>query len=253
MSIQVALHHRTSYTYDRPVTLGPQIIRLRPAPHCRTPIDSYSLHVSPENHFVNWQQDPHGNFLARIVFEEKVTSFSVDIDLIANMSVINPFDFFVEADAEQFPFQYKPEELSELTQYLAAEPVEPLMQEFLDSVDRSHERTIDFLVGLNSKLHQHIDYVVRMEPGVQSCKETLEKRSGSCRDSAWLLVQVLRQMGLAARGIWPSPVNNPLVGSSPTQPAPGRKTSVQACRSVKSTSVPEGPSGDFTSGLRCIK
>ncbi len=199
MSIQVALHHRTSYTYDRPVTLGPQIIRLRPAPHSRTPIDSYSLRVSPEKHFVNWQQDPHGNFLARIVFEEKVSHFSIDVDLIANMSVINPFDFFVEEDAEKFPFQYKPEEESELKQYLVTEPIDPLLQQFLDSVDRSHERTIDFLVALNGQLHDHIDYVVRMEPGVQTCHETLQKRSGSCRDSAWLLVQVLRQLGFAAR------------------------------------------------------
>lgn len=199
MSIRVALHHHTSYTYDRPIHVGPQVIRLRPAPHCRTPIESYSLRVTPENHFINWQQDPFGNFLARVVFEEKISHLTIDVDLVANLSVINPFDFFVEADAEKHPFPYKPEELDELKQYLVAEPVGEHLAAFLETVDHGHERTIDFLVHLNQKLEQHIEYAIRMEPGVQDCEETLAKRSGSCRDSAWLLVQILRQLGLAAR------------------------------------------------------
>ena len=199
MSIKVALHHRTRYSYDRPVKVGPQVIRLRPAPHCRTPIESYSLKVTPEEHFINWQQDPHGNFLARVVFEQKVEQLTIDVDLIANLSVINPFDFFVEAEAEKHPFAYKPEELEALKPYLVTEPVGPQLAEYLTKIDHSHGRTIDFLVGINRELQEHIDYVVRMEPGVQTCEETLGKRSGSCRDSAWLLVQVLRQLGLAAR------------------------------------------------------
>ena len=199
MSIKVALHHHTSYTYDRPIHVGPQVIRLRPAPHCRTPIESYSLRVTPENHFINWQQDPHGNFLARIVFEEKIPHLTIDVDLVVNLSVINPFDFFVESAAEKHPFKYEPEELDELKPYLVTEKVGPLLTGFLETVCHDHERTIDFLVDLNQKLEKGIDYVVRMEPGVQSCEETLEKRSGSCRDSAWLLVQILRNLGLAAR------------------------------------------------------
>lgn len=199
MSIKVALHHHTSYAYDRPINVGPQVIRLRPAPHCRTPVNSYSLRVSPENHFINWQQDPHGNFLARIVFEEKIDHLTIDVDLVADMSVINPFEFFVETDAENHPFEYKPEELQELKPYLVTEPVGDKLASFLDSVDHDHERTIDFLVALNRQLEKHIEYVVRMEPGVQTCEETLTKQSGSCRDSAWLLVQVLRNLGLAAR------------------------------------------------------
>ena len=199
MSIRVALHHHTSYVYDRPITAGPQVIRLRPAPHCRTPIESYSLRVTPEDHFINWQQDPHGNFLARIVFEKKISNFRVDIDLVANMSVINPFDFFVEEEAEKYPFAYQPEELEELKPYLAVEPAGDRLMQFLATIDQDHERTIDFLVAVNQQLERHIDYVVRLEPGVQTCEETLTKRSGSCRDSAWLLVQILRHLGLAAR------------------------------------------------------
>ncbi|MEM9410954.1 MAG: transglutaminase family protein, partial [Planctomycetota bacterium] len=199
MSIKVALHHHTSYRYDRLVNAGPQVIRLRPAPHCRTPIKSYSLRVTPEEHFINWQQDPHGNFLARIVFERKISQFTVDVDLVANLSVINPFDFFIEEDAEDHPFRYNSEELEELKPYLVTKPVGPLLSKFLGSVNHDHERTIDFLVDLNQQLEKQIKYVVRMEPGVQSCEETLEKRTGSCRDSAWLLVQILRHLGLAAR------------------------------------------------------
>jgi uncharacterized protein (DUF2126 family) len=199
MSIRVALHHHTSYQYDREIEVGPQVIRLRPAPHCRTPLESYSLRVTPENHFINWQQDPHGNFLARIVFEEKISHLTIDVDLVANMSVINPFDFFVESEAESHPFEYSAETLEELKPYLVAEPTGEHLSKFLETIDHDHERTIDFLVNLNQKLQSHIDYVVRMEPGVQTCEQTLEKKSGSCRDSAWLLVQVLRHCGLAAR------------------------------------------------------
>lgn len=199
MSIRVALRHQTCYRYDRPISVGPQVIRLRPAPHCRTPVESYSLRISPEEHFINWQQDPHGNFLARIVFEKKISSMTIDVDLVANLSVINPFDFFVETYAEKYPFEYQVEERLDLKPFLVAETAGPRLREFLGSIDSSHERTIDFLVDLNQQLEKRIEYIVRLEPGVQSCEETLATRKGSCRDSAWLLVQVLRHLGLAAR------------------------------------------------------
>ena len=199
MSIRVALHHVTSYAYDRPVALGPQVIRLRPAPHCRTKILSYSLKVSPADHFVNWQQDPHGNWLSRHVFPEKATKFKIEVDLTAELSVINPFDFFIEAHAEEFPFAYTPEESIELAPYLVTEPQDEKFAAYLAGVSRERVRTVDFLVGLNTRLSQEIKYVIRMEPGVQAPEETLTLQSGSCRDSAWLLVHLARQLGLAAR------------------------------------------------------
>ncbi len=199
MSIHAALNHVTHYRYDRPVQLGPQVVRLRPAPHCRSKVISYSLRVEPTGHFINWQQDPFANYQARLVFPEKTTEFKVTVDVVVEMAVYNPFDFFLEPSAEKFPFAYAPEVAQELAPYLACEPAGPLVQAYLDRIDRRPRATIDFLVALNQQLQQDVRYLIRMEPGVQKPEETLQKASGSCRDSGWLLVQLLRHCGLAAR------------------------------------------------------
>ncbi len=199
MSIHAALHHVTHYKYDRPVQLGPQVVRLRPAPHCRSNVISYSLRVEPAEHFVNWQQDPFANYLARLVFPKKTTEFKVTVDLVVEMAVYNPFDFFLEPHAENFPFKYSKEQAEELAPYLVADPATPLVQAYLDKIDRTEKRTIDFLVQINQQVQQDVKYLIRMEPGVQTPEETLQNASGSCRDSGWLLVQLLRHMGLAAR------------------------------------------------------
>src|SRR5262249_41817900 len=152
----------------RPVSLGPQLIRLRPTPHCRTGIRSYSLTVAPADHFVNWQQDPHGNWIARFVFPEKTLEFSVTVDLLAEIEVINPFDFFVEPYAETFPFDYPSELKEELAAYLEPEPAGPRLTEWLASIPRGVGNTVEFLVGLNQRLRREISYVIRMEHGVQA-------------------------------------------------------------------------------------
>jgi len=192
--IIAALHHLTSYKYDRPVTLGPQIVRLRPAPHSRSQILSYSLKVKPEKHFINWQQDPHGNWLARYVFPEPTTEFRVEVDLTVNMAVFNPFDFFLEPTAERFPFKYETGLLKELAPFLEVTTVGSLVTEYLRGVDRTEVRSIDFLVNLNRRLSQEIKYLIRLEPGVQSPEQTLQLRSGSCRDTGWLLVHLFRHL-----------------------------------------------------------
>ena len=199
MSIHAVLHHETRYAYDRDVTLSPQIIRLKPAPHCRTPVLSYAIRVEPEPHFINWQQDPFSNWLARVVFPEPVREFNVIVDLVADMAVYNPFDFFVEESAEFFPFEYAKGLLEDLKPYLRTEKPGPLLQAYLDKIPRDKTRTVDFVVGLNQQLQGQISYLIRMEPGVQTPEETLGKASGSCRDSGWLLVQILRHLGMAAR------------------------------------------------------
>jgi uncharacterized protein (DUF2126 family)/transglutaminase-like putative cysteine protease len=199
LAIHVALSHVTHYKYDRLVTLGPQIVRLRPAPHCRTPILSYSLRIEPADHFVNWQQDPFANYLARLVFPEKTREFKVTVDLVAEMAVYNPFDFFLEDSAEKFPFRYDPALATELAPYTVVEEQGPAFDAFVAGIPREPLATMDFMVALNQRLQADIRYLIRMEPGVQTPEETLTLASGSCRDSGWLMVQVLRKLGLAAR------------------------------------------------------
>ncbi|MDD2844245.1 MAG: transglutaminase family protein [Rhodoferax sp.] len=199
MSIHAALNHVTHYTYDRLVALGPQVVRLRPAPHCRSKIISYSLKIEPEGHFINWQQDPFANYQARLVFPDKTQEFKVTVDVVMDMAVYNPFDFFLEPEAEEFPFSYQPDLKQELAPYLTPDPVTPLVQAYLDKIDRTKRRSVLFLVDLNQSVHHAIKYTIRMEPGVQTPEETLTLASGSCRDSAWLMVQLLRNCGLAAR------------------------------------------------------
>ena len=208
MSIKVALEHRTTYQFERPVELGAHVVRLRPAPHTRTPIEAYSLTVSPANHFVNWQQDPFGNWLARLVFPEKVSRLEITVGLVADMVVVNPFDFFIEEHAETYPFAYEPSLAADLAPYLR--PVGegdddvpgPLVTAFRDRLPEpppAGTAMVPFLVQLNAAVYRAVDYSVRMEAGVQSPDETLQRGIGSCRDSSWLLVSLLRQYGLAAR------------------------------------------------------
>ncbi|WP_035612481.1 transglutaminase family protein [Haloferula sp. BvORR071] len=199
MAIRVGLHHLTEYRYDREVNLSPHVIRLRPCVHSRTPILAYSLTIEPANHFLNWQQDPFGNWNARVVFPEKTRHLKIVVDLVADMTVINPFDFFLEEYAEEFPFQYPPNLAHELSPYLKIRESGPRLMQWLEGISREKRRTIDFLVDVNSRINQALGYVIRLEAGVQSCEQTFEVGKGSCRDFAYLLVQALRHLGLAAR------------------------------------------------------
>ena len=229
MSIHVGIEHRTSYRFDRPVGLSPHVIRLRPAPHSRTPILAYSLKVTPAEHFVNWQQDPFGNYLARFVFPEKATELTVTVDLVADMTVINPFDFFIDEEARAFPFAYDAGLARDLAPYLVLADGGPLLDEWmaaLPPLPAGRMATVDFLVDINARVQRAVDYSIRMEPGVQTPDETLEKHLGSCRDSAWLLVQILRRLGLAARFV--------------------SGYLVQLVADLKPVDGPSGPTADFT-------
>ncbi len=229
MSIKVALEHRTTYDFADPTLLGPHVVRLRPAPHTRTPIEAYSLDITPADHFVNWQQDPFGNWTARVVFPEKVSRLDITVGLVADLRVINPFDFFVEPYAASFPFVYEAGLAADLAPYLR--PVEhadrvEAMRSSLPATPAEGQSTVDFLASVNAAVHHAVAYSVRMETGVQSPDETLHRAIGSCRDSAWLLVALLRRCGLAARF-----VSGYLVQLTADQPA---------------LDGPSGTSADFT-------
>ena len=226
MSIRVACKHLTHYHFDRLVNLTPHVLRLRPAAHSRTPIRSYALRIAPDKHFINWQQDPFGNYLARLVFPEKTRELKIEVEVVVDMTVINPFDFFIEESAEKIPFVYEPQLRKELAPYFEVEEPGPLLSAWLQEVDRSATPTVDFLVSLNQKVWKTVNYSVRMEPGVQSCEETLERALGSCRDSGWLLVQILRHLGLAARFV--------------------SGYLIQLTADEKSLDGPSGPEADFT-------
>jgi uncharacterized protein (DUF2126 family)/transglutaminase-like putative cysteine protease len=234
MGIKVALEHRTSYTFDRLVEVYPHVVRLRPAPHSRTPIEAYSLTVEPGDHFINWQQDAFGNFLARLVFPSRTRSLTISVGLIADLKVINPFDFFIEDWAEQIGFEYPKVLAEDLKPYLR--PVDEndegsgpgdLAQAWVKNFSVAPgTRTIDFLVALNRAVNADVGYSVRMEPGVQTPDFTLRTGIGSCRDSAWLLVSILRQLGLAARFV--------------------SGYLVQLTSDVEALDGPSGPAADFT-------
>ena len=226
MTIRVAIRHKTIYNFDRPVSLSPHVFRLRPAVHSRTPIKAYSLRIEPKNHFINWQQDPFGNILGRVVFPDKCQKLSVEVEVIADMTVINPFDFFVEDYAEKYPFKYDEMTQKELQPYLEVTENGPLLKQWVKEFDKTERSINDFLVDINRAIFLAISYNIRMEVGIQSSEETLKIRSGSCRDSAWLLVQALRHLGLAARFV--------------------SGYLVQLTSDVKALDGPSGPEQDFT-------
>ena len=203
MAIHVALFHRTHYAYDQPVGHGPHVVRLRPAPHCRTKILSYSQKITGGEHFINWQQDPFSNWNARLVFHDKMKELGVEVELVAEMAVHNPFDFFIDEPAQTYPFVYEATLKKELTPFMELPAPTPRLLALVDGLLAKYltarARTIDFLVEVNQRLQKDIKYTIRLEPGVQTPEETLTKGSGSCRDTGWLLVQTLRSMGFAAR------------------------------------------------------
>jgi uncharacterized protein (DUF2126 family) len=226
MSILVGLRHTTTYNYDRRIALGPQLVRLRPAPHCRTPIVSYSLQIAPAKYFINWLQDPFSNYVGRLVFPEKSAVFSVDVDLVADLTAYNPFDFFVESYAEKFPFAYPEALAKQLAPFMETRAWGPQFDKYVAAVPRKPLAIIDFMVSLNQRICRDVSYMIRMTPGVQTPEETLVSGSGSCRDSAWLLVQLLRHLGLAARFV--------------------SGYLVQLASDQKSLDGPSGPVADFT-------
>jgi transglutaminase-like putative cysteine protease len=201
--LRVQLMHRTCYAYERAVWLSPHEIRLRPTAHARTPTFDYVLALAPAEHKLKWQHDPYGNWVARVVFGAATPQLVIDVTLDAILVPHNPFDFYVADNAWNFPFAYTPEERHALQPYLQREEGGSRLLAWMERMRRrllgAPIDTIEFLVAVNHWVSEEVRYVRRDEPGILSCEQTLEAGSGSCRDSAWLLAQVLRHADIATR------------------------------------------------------
>jgi transglutaminase-like putative cysteine protease len=196
-----AVEHCMRYRFDRLVSLTPHLIRLHPASHCRIPIRAYSLQVEPLGHSIDWQRDAFGNHVARLIFERPLAGFTINIALMVELVASGPFDSSIERSSRHYPFEYGTRLRADLAPYLQIEESSPLLNAWLEKMGRQHCSIVDFLAGVNRRVQNDINYRIRMQPGVQSCEQTLQLQSGSCRDSAWLLVQILRHLGLATRFI----------------------------------------------------
>ncbi|GAB4024645.1 transglutaminase family protein [Spirosoma koreense] len=200
MAIRIQLTHQTRYQYDRAVFLSSQLIRLKPAAHSQVSIESYALTIRPDQHTLHWHQDPFGNYVARVDFSASVESMAIDVAMNLGIETVNPFDFLIDTYAESYPFTYSTSLQKELFLYTELTEPGPYQTQWIGQIKHQPKKnTIDFLIGLNQQVCQAITYRERWQPGVQSAEETLRRAIGSCRDSAWLLVQLLRKLGLAAR------------------------------------------------------
>lgn len=226
MGLTVTLNHKTEYRYDRPIQLGPQLVRLKPAAHARTQVSSWALKVGPQKHFINSLQDPYGNFLTRILFPERTDHFSLEVNLTADLTVFNPFDFFLEPECETWPMAWSDMQRQSWTPWLKKAEHGPLFSRFLKAIPTARTQTIPFLVDVNQRIAQAVSYRIRLEPNIQTPEETLRLASGSCRDSALLLVELLRHLDLPARF-----VSGYLIQLKPDQ---------------RPLQAPYGPSEDFT-------
>lgn len=195
---RVSVKHRIDYGYDHKVLLSPHRFRLAPQRDTQAIIEGYSFVLRPANR-IYWQHDVYGNKMARADFDEKTDFMSVEVTLEIELTSLNPFDVLVDDESQRFPFLYPSIVKNALLPYLQIVDRSSALTAFVGCAEKFHGETLSFLVQLNQHVCNYIRYVQRLEPGVQSCEMTLRTRTGSCRDSAWLMVQVLRRLGLASR------------------------------------------------------
>lgn len=196
MSRAVSIAHVTTYRYDRPVFLGPQTIRLTPAPHARARILQHELTVAPGNHTLRHGRDPQGGVESRAIFGGRVAHFEITVRLDAELIPTNPFDFVLEGGAERWPFDYDPLLRAELAPCLGG--VQPGRGVTALLPSGGHD-TLPMLIALARRIASEVRYIRRDEPGVWEPEETLARAEGSCRDSGLVLVQAMRALGIAAR------------------------------------------------------
>lgn len=199
MTLKIALNHQLKYSYDRPIILGPHKLGLKPSPHSKSDIFNYSLNIAPKYHNIYWYQDIYGNFIGKLNMFEKTDYLSLEINFLAEIKSINPFNFLVDSHIEKYPFYYTKQEKKELSSFLEIDESSNLLINWVNKNVYNNIYITDFLVSLNQQLASEIKYITRLEEGIQTCEETLRTKKGSCRDTTVLLIQILRHYGLAAR------------------------------------------------------
>lgn len=191
--------HHTQYNFSKPVQASPHIIRLNPTLNYKNKILEHSLQVFPEVFHQNNHLDVYGNPISRLVFLSKIEFLTVEVKMKVEVQDINPFDFFLSLAIENYPFKYPNSVQSYLQSYLEVVDDEVIEHWLKSKNPPKQHKTLDYVTSLNKLVHQHLNYTVRLEPGVYSPKETIEKGGGSCRDYSWLLVNMYRMHGIAAR------------------------------------------------------
>ncbi|MGI9212205.1 MAG: transglutaminase family protein, partial [Methylococcaceae bacterium] len=210
MSTLVALLHHIEQTYGSRRTVPTHWLRVRPAPHTRPDITAYTIKVTSEPHFLNWVRDPFENYIARLDLPEPVASLGLTVELLADLTPINPFDFLTEPEAAHYPFDYSEQTRKELAPYLNMPPPGSRLTAWLKRLDRSPGYIVEVLSRINKTVHEQVkrlglDWSPAF-PGMESStvggialEEVLISGGFSPWQAAWLLTLTCRHLGLAAR------------------------------------------------------
>lgn len=199
--MQLAISHRTVYTYGCPVSFLPHLLYMRPRETPLVRVERFAFNFQPEAQ-VTWMQDDFDNMPASAQFTVDSACLDIRSDCVVTTADSPPFDFLVRDTARSFPFTYEPLHRFNLSIYLTppASPIQSAIRNWIDHrYTNQPQDTVGWLFGLSQAFYQCFRYQRRDDPGIQPSLTTIGMGSGSCRDYAVLFVECARTLGLAAR------------------------------------------------------